>query len=449
MLLVCLSPRLPKQGRSLRTIAVLLALTCTLTISASVKAQESAPQGQTLSDLQQQWKTIDQSLDVVQQQLESGEGDPESLRGQYADLVDEANATIKKIRKAAMDQLDSNDGKDVAATRALMGILLNAAGEGDDAQVLDAGDFLIEQGIDPIWFETAAKSQRIPIDAREIFDELLIRQRESEADDLPQVTLTTNRGDIVVELFENQAPETVGNFISLIEADFYQNILFHRVIEGFMAQTGCPEGTGTGGPGYEIECECDSPEARPHFTGSLSMAHAGKDTGGSQFFLTFERTEQLDGRHTVFGRVIKGRDVLENLQRTHVVINRREEEIPDIKKDQIVSAKVLRKRDHVYRPNKVGVNEPPLDKPSASQEESTGEPESEETSSEEKSAATDSKDEAQASSESKNSKSNQSEQTSDQEPAESNQEPAEADDADPDAQPEEGDAAASNDDSDE
>ena len=95
------------------------------------------------------------------------------------------------------------------------------------------------------------------------------------------------------------------------------------------------------------------------------MAHAGKDTGGSQFFLTFARTDFLDGRHTVFGRVIKGWEVLENLQRTHVSINRREEEIPDIKKDKIISAKVIRKREHAYRPNKAGVDEPPLENPEA------------------------------------------------------------------------------------
>ena len=138
-----------------------------------------------------------------------------------------------------------------------------------------------------------------------------------------------------------------------------------------MAQTGCPEGTGTSGPGYKIECECDSPETRPHFSGSLSMAHAGKDTGGSQFFLTFERTESLDGRHTVFGRVIEGMNVLENLQRTHVLINRREEEIPDIQKDKILSAEVIRKREHVYRPNKVGVDEPPLEEPPSDDEETS------------------------------------------------------------------------------
>ena len=334
-------------------------------------SQESA----SLADLQRDWQTINQALDAVQQQLESGNGDAEALRVQFTDLVDEANLAIEKIRDAAMAQIESEDGMNMVATRTLMGILLNAAKEGDDGQVLETGDFLIEQGISPIWLETAATSQRIPIDAREIFDELLIRQREAAADDLPRVKLMTSRGDIVLELFENQAPETVGNFISLVEADFYKDIDFHRVIEGFMAQTGCPEGTGGGGPGYKIECECDSPEARPHFTGSLSMAHAGKDTGGSQFFITFDRTDSLDGRHTVFGRVIEGLEVLEEIQRTHLPINGREEVIPDIKKDKILDAEVIRKRDHVYRPNKVGVDEPPLEDPKAMKPEEPNEKE--------------------------------------------------------------------------
>jgi cyclophilin family peptidyl-prolyl cis-trans isomerase len=367
MLPACSPLRFLKNALALRPfnhimLVTLLAVTIVPCLGQAF-AQEPASQT-TLSDLQEQWKTINQTLDGVQQKLDSDEGDASELREKYADLVDQANATIEKILDAAMNQIETSKGKDTVATRAIMGILLNAAKAGEDAQVLKTGDFLIKHNVNPIWFETAAKSSRIPIDAREIFDELLIRQRETVADDLPRVKLTTSQGDIVVELFENEAPETVGNFISLVENDFYKNIDFHRVLEGFMAQTGCPQGTGMGGPGYTIECECDSPEARPHFTGSLSMAKTNQpDTGGSQFFLTFTRTDSLDGRHTVFGRVIDGLDILENLQRTHVPINGREEEIPDIKKDEILSAEVIRKRDHVYRPNKVGVDEPPLETP--------------------------------------------------------------------------------------
>ncbi len=332
-----------------------------VTVATTTVAQEDSNVA-SLADLQQQWKTINAQLDDTQEQLMSGEGDQEQLRTKYTDLVDDANKLVARIRETALADIKSGGDDQNVAIRALMGILLNEAKGENDLAVLRAGDFLIEQGVDPLWLETAAKSERIPIKAREIFDELLIRQREA-SDELPRVKLKTTKGDIFIELFENEAPETVGNFVSLIESGFYKDIDFHRVLEGFMAQTGCPQGTGTGGPGYEIECECDRPDTRPHFTGSVSMAHAGKDTGGSQFFLTFDRTSMLDGRHTVFGRVIDGFEVLENLQRSHVSVNRREEPIPDITKDKIISAEVVRKRDHVYRPNKVGVDEPPLEEP--------------------------------------------------------------------------------------
>jgi cyclophilin family peptidyl-prolyl cis-trans isomerase len=132
-----------------------------------------------------------------------------------------------------------------------------------------------------------------------------------------------------------------------VEKGFYDGTPFHRVIGGFMAQGGDPTGTGTGGPGYTIDCECELPAARKHFLGSLSMAHAGKDTGGSQFFLTFRPTEHLDGRHTVFGRVIEGFDVLPKLTRTQ---DGQGQPIEGVKRDEIVKAEVLRKRDHAYVP---------------------------------------------------------------------------------------------------
>ena len=113
------------------------------------------------------------------------------------------------------------------------------------------------------------------------------------------------------------------------------------------AQGGCPEGTGTGGPGYNIYCECYDKTYRKHFRGSLSMAHAGRDTGGSQFFLTFRPTTHLDGRHTVFGRVVKGMDVLAKLQR------RDPSKPAQQQPDKILTAEVIRKRDHAYEPTKV------------------------------------------------------------------------------------------------
>ncbi len=111
--------------------------------------------------------------------------------------------------------------------------------------------------------------------------------------------METNKGTIHLELFEKDAPGTVANFTKLAKSGFYDGLGFHRVIKNFMIQGGCPEGSGRGGPGYKIKCEIN---AQKHTPGTLSMAHAGKDTGGSQFFITHVATPHLDGVHTVFGR---------------------------------------------------------------------------------------------------------------------------------------------------
>ena len=143
----------------------------------------------------------------------------------------------------------------------------------------------------------------------------------------------------------------MANFVKLANEGFYDGLSFHRVIDGFMAQGGCPnsrEGSrgqaGTGGPGYTIPCEINS---HKHQAGSLSMAHAGKNTGGSQFFLTFRPTEHLDGKHTVFGRVIEGFDLLPKLMRTTDDQGR---PLEGIQPDTIVKAEMLRKRNHPYVP---------------------------------------------------------------------------------------------------
>jgi cyclophilin family peptidyl-prolyl cis-trans isomerase len=172
-----------------------------------------------------------------------------------------------------------------------------------------------------------------------------LREKEAQADDLPRVRLTTTKGDLVIELFENEAPNTVANFISLVEQDFYDGLPFHRVLPGFMAQGGDPKGDGTGGPGYTIKCECHKTDSRMHFRGSLSMAHAGRDTGGSQFFLTFRPTPHLDKQHTAFGRVIQGMELLPEFTRRDPSSLGR---LPT--PDKIITAEVLRKRDHEYQP---------------------------------------------------------------------------------------------------
>jgi cyclophilin family peptidyl-prolyl cis-trans isomerase len=122
-------------------------------------------------------------------------------------------------------------------------------------------------------------------------------------------TFKTEKGDIVVELYADRAPLTVENFVNLARAGFYDGTTFHRVINGFMAQGGDPTGTGTGGPGYQFGDEFH-PTLRHDGAGVLSMANAGPGTNGSQFFITYGPTPHLDGRHSVFGKVTSGMDVL-------------------------------------------------------------------------------------------------------------------------------------------
>ncbi len=124
----------------------------------------------------------------------------------------------------------------------------------------------------------------------------------------------TDKGDFTVELFAKEAPITVNNFTFLAKAGFYDNVTFHRVIPGFMAQGGDPTGTGTGGPGYQFNDEPGALQLKHSAAGTLSMANAGPNTNGSQFFITFGPTPHLNGKHGVFGRVVAGMDVVNSLR---------------------------------------------------------------------------------------------------------------------------------------
>lgn len=128
----------------------------------------------------------------------------------------------------------------------------------------------------------------------------------------PTVTIETNHGTITAELFQERAPETAGNFLKLAQDGFYDGVVFHRVIDDFMIQGGDPDGTGRGGPGYTIDDEFH-PELKHDAPGILSMANAGPNTGGSQFFITLAATPWLDGKHAVFGKVVEGMDVVEEI----------------------------------------------------------------------------------------------------------------------------------------
>jgi peptidyl-prolyl cis-trans isomerase B (cyclophilin B) len=126
-------------------------------------------------------------------------------------------------------------------------------------------------------------------------------------------TIETNRGTIVAQLFDDKVPKTVENFEKLAAKGFYNGLKFHRVISDFMVQTGCPQGTGRGGPGYEFADEFHK-DLKHSGPGVLSMANAGPNTNGSQFFITHSAQPHLDGKHSVFGKVIEGQDVVDSIK---------------------------------------------------------------------------------------------------------------------------------------
>ena len=129
-----------------------------------------------------------------------------------------------------------------------------------------------------------------------------------------RAVIETNKGRMVVDLFQDEAPETVNNFVFLARNRYYDGVVFHRVLEDFMAQTGDPTGSGRGGPGYQFGDETDN-GLKHDAKGTLSMANAGPGTNGSQFFITFVPTPHLNGKHTVFGRMLEGKEVLDKLER--------------------------------------------------------------------------------------------------------------------------------------
>jgi len=132
---------------------------------------------------------------------------------------------------------------------------------------------------------------------------------------MTKAIIHTDKGVMHIDFYDNDAPNTVANFVKLATEGFYNGLTFHRVIPGFVIQGGCPHGDGTGGPGYTIKCELDG-DNQYHNRGVLSMAHAGRDTGGSQFFICHNRenTRHLDRQHTCFGRVVKGLEIIDLIE---------------------------------------------------------------------------------------------------------------------------------------
>jgi cyclophilin family peptidyl-prolyl cis-trans isomerase len=178
--------------------------------------------------------------------------------------------------------------------------------------------------------------------------EQALREAERAAGDLPRVVLVTVRGEIELELFENEAPNTVANFIKLVEDGSYDGLAFYEVTPRFAACAGCPLDDGTGSPGFMIRHEFSRRDRRRHFRGSLSTVSEGRWANGSQFHITLLPTPQLEGLCTVFGRVVRGMEVLAKLQR------RGTDAMSSLNRpDHIIAARVLCKRAHAYQPDRI------------------------------------------------------------------------------------------------
>ncbi|HUE72408.1 MAG TPA: peptidylprolyl isomerase [Pirellulaceae bacterium] len=331
----------------------------------------------------EKWKQILKDLRKVKLDYQTaGDEDIPKLQEQWAGLIAQGHQMLPALRETGLAAYDEAGGADPQLERFLVKMVTDAVATHELEVAYDLAMKLLAKGCTDKslydaagvaafctnQFEDAEKYLKLAKDNGILspaggeylpqisvhkdlwLKEAAIRKQEAEADDLPQVRLTTSKGVIELELFENQAPDTVGNFVHLVEKEFYDGLTFHRVVDSPpVVQGGDPRGDGTGGPGWTIYDELSRDDYRRHFRGSLSMAkQAEPDTGGSQFFLTFRPTPHLDGRHTCFGRITKGLEVLAQLQRMNP-------EMPTAGAvpDKIVKAEVIRKRDHAYVPKKV------------------------------------------------------------------------------------------------
>lgn len=352
------------------------------TSPAAATAETNRPAAAAYQRVMEDWKTVLKDLRKLKLQYQSAAAgaDQAKIQQEWKDLITKGNDIVGSLEAAGIKAYVESPNEDAELSRFLVKLADDAIQRDDYAAAKRITDVLIEyQCPDKQIYDSAAiaafvlndydtaekyfkqaKDLGVQSDTSKQLEPLVkqyrelwakekeIREAEAKADDLPRVKLTTTKGVIVLELFENEAPETVGNFVSLVEKGFYNGLNFHRVLKGFMAQGGDPKGDGTGGPEYRIFGEQSRPNHRNHFQGSLSMAHTGDpDTGGSQFFITFRQTPHLNGLHTCFGRVIEGMDVLPKLQR------RDPQAANAPTPDSIMKAEVVRKRDHVYQPHKV------------------------------------------------------------------------------------------------
>lgn len=346
-------------------------------------APQAAPAGEATKAWEaafKEWKDLLTELRQLRDKYQlAEEAELAGIRKEYNDLLAKGEKLLPQVQSKAKAAYQESPNEDRQLTRFLLQLVANDVKADRYESALELAGVLIKNDCEDRrvydqagiaaygtnqfelaqeYFDKAEEAGTLSSEGSELRpaaaqlkplwqEEEKFRAAEAKAGDLPQVTLKTSKGDVVLELFENEAPDTVGNFIALVEKGFYDGLTFHRVLPGFMAQTGCPKGDGTGDPGYSIYCECQKDPHRNHFAGSLSMAHSGPDTGGSQFYITFRPTPHLNGKHTVFGRVSKGMDVMADIQRINPSAPKKPEP------DKILEATVTRKREHEYKPNKV------------------------------------------------------------------------------------------------
>ncbi|MGI6356649.1 MAG: peptidylprolyl isomerase [Lentisphaeria bacterium] len=234
---------------------------------------------------------------------------------------------------------------------ALVGMMLLSAGmlSGDTIKLRNGQEYegkVVVRGDVYTVIQGDAVFQFQKKEVAEMNGEKLVREEN------PVIRIATSKGDMLVELYEDEAPNTVANIITLAESGFYKGMAFHRIINGFMAQGGCPNSKrgatgqpGTGGPGYRFADEF-APNLKHTGRGILSMANAGPGTNGSQFFICFGPTPHLDGRHSVFGKVTSGMEVLDKLEAVGTQSGQPREEIR-------FNIEVVSKRNHVYTVKKL------------------------------------------------------------------------------------------------
>ncbi len=339
----------------------------------------SSQEDQKFNELHDQFTAIEKSLQALQEEFGDADQDRRTeIREEFNVLVQQIKKLILPLKEAALASYSASPNTNDRVVDVLLSAAMSDISEDEYTGAQQILQLLLDNdckasGVNDLagitafsqnrfdeaktYLEQAKEEGALSSDGNRTLQSLAATQEKFAAElaarkaannqNLPQVTFETTQGNITVELFENEAPNTVANFITLVEQGFYNGLTFHRVLPGFMAQGGCPIGNGSGGPGYKIPCECYNENHRNHFAGTLSMAHAGKDTGGSQFFITFRPTPHLDGKHTVFGRVVDGWEPLGELQSINP--NRPTGQQPD----KILKASVTRKSDRDYTPQKI------------------------------------------------------------------------------------------------